>query len=161
MHGRSPTPLDFNYKLVCKAERLLLRNRRPYYPPERNNHRTRSSAVEQLTLNQRVAGSSPATPTNEIKTLVENSRDQRIPRAHIVHTPGVFCERTLSRARPRAPLLPTVSCCNEWPAHSWKTVAGHLRKLTDCRQKDGRQGPDRRGAAPPQGMRQRPRKTRT
>ena len=32
-----------------------------------------SVGVEQLTLNQRVAGSSPATPTNEIKSLVENS----------------------------------------------------------------------------------------
>src|SRR5262249_18459865 len=56
--------------------------------------------------------------------------------------------RTLSRARPRAPLLPTVSCCNEWPAHSWKTVAGHLRKLTDWRRRDGRHSADRCGPSP-------------
>ena len=43
MHGESPTP-DFNYKLVCKAERLLLRNRRPCYP------RTEVTASQVLVL---------------------------------------------------------------------------------------------------------------
>ena len=32
-----------------------------------------------------------------------------------------------------------------WPTHSWKTVAGHLRKLTGWRQKDAWRAVDRRG----------------
>src|SRR5262249_3707532 len=36
-------------------------------------------------------------------------------------------------------LFPQFLATTELPAHSWKTVASRLRKLTDWRQKDGRQ----------------------
>ena len=45
-------------------------------------------------------------------------------------------------------LFPLFLDATEWPPRSWKTVASHLRKLTDSRQKDCRQGPDRHGSSP-------------
>ena len=58
---------------------------------ERINDRTQSSAVEHLTLNQRVEGSSPSTPTNRIKNLFENSLRSKNPSCtHHAHARGFF-----------------------------------------------------------------------
>jgi hypothetical protein len=57
-------------------------------------------------------------------------------------------------------LYPQFLVATEWPARSWKTVAGHLRKLTDWRQKDGRKGADRRGSSPVEYLIRGPRKRR-
>ena len=57
-------------------------------------------------------------------------------------------------------IYPTFLTVTELPAHSWKAVAGHLRKLTDWRQKDGRRGADRSGSSPIEYMIKGPRKKR-
>ena len=55
---------------------------------------------------------------------------------------------------------PQFLVATEWPARSWRTVASNLRKLTDRRQKDGRQGPDRHGPSLTEYMVRGPRKRR-
>jgi hypothetical protein len=43
-----------------------------------------------VTLNQRVEGSSPSTPTNNLKRLSDNSESQKIPCAHVMQTAELF-----------------------------------------------------------------------
>jgi hypothetical protein len=57
-------------------------------------------------------------------------------------------------------LFPQFLAATERPTLSWRTVADHLRKLTDWRQKDCRQGPDRRGPSLVEYMVRGPRKKR-
>src|SRR5262249_16906222 len=60
------------------------------------------------------------------------------------HAEGVLWVGTRSRARP----LPNVSDGTSGQSTHGKTIVGQLRKITDWRQKDGRQGADRRGSSP-------------
>ena len=57
-------------------------------------------------------------------------------------------------------LYPQLLSATEWPPYRWKTVAGHLRKLTDWRRRDGRQDPGGHGSSPVEYLIRGPRKRR-